>query len=232
MPSIKWPNYRITRFFVAAIIILILTAVILYTIMYGFEVKRIEFLGEGMKAEINDHLITGNIIFFPSEKIRQELLRTYPILKDVVIRKKFPHTITIEPILRQPFALLVTQKASYAIDENGTVIGIGANELAVPELHIEVVSVRVGTTLEDQKIRTALLFLKKISPFAPVSVIETNEDGLSFRAVSGQTEILFTQEANIETLMATLQTIMTGVRIKGTMPKIIDVRFTKPVIQW
>ncbi|MCJ7826141.1 FtsQ-type POTRA domain-containing protein, partial [Patescibacteria group bacterium] len=108
MPSIKWPNYRMTRFFIAAIIVLIVTAVILYTIMYGFEVKRIEFLGEGMKAEINDQLITGNIIFFPSEKIRQELLRTYPILQDVVIRKKFPHTITIAPILRQPFALLVT----------------------------------------------------------------------------------------------------------------------------
>jgi len=200
--------------------------------MYGFEVKRIEFLGEGMNAQINEHLITGNIIFFPSEKIRQELLRTYPILQDVVIRKKIPHTITIEPILREPFALLVTQKASYSIDENGTVIGIGINEFRVPELHIEVASVRVGTTLEDQKIRAALLFLKNVSSFAPVSLIKTNEDGLSLRAVSRQTEILFTQEADIETLMATLQTIITGVRIKGTMPKTIDLRFTKPVIQW
>jgi len=232
MPSIKWPNYRMTRFFIAAIIIVILTAVILYTIMYGFEVKRIEFLGEGMNAQINEQLITGNIIFFPSEKIRQELLRTYPILQDVLIKKKFPHTIIVEPILRRPFALLVTEKASYAIDEKGTVIAVAANELSVPELHIDLASVRVGTTLEDQKVKAALLFLKNVSSFAPVSMIKTNEDGLSLRAVSGQTEILFTQEADIETLIATLQTIITGVRIKGTMPKTIDLRFTKPVIQW
>jgi len=232
MPSIKWPNYRMTRFFIAAIIVLILTAVILYTIMYGFEVKHIEFSGEGMSAEINEHLIIGNIIFFPSEKIRQELLKTYPILQDVVIRKKFPHTITIAPVLRQASALLVTQKVSYALDENGTVIAIGSNELAVPEIYIDVQTVRVGKKLEDQKVQTALLFLKKVSVLAPVSIIKTNEDGLSLRAVSGQTEILFTQEANIETLMATLQTIIAGVRIKGTMPKIIDSRFNKPVIQW
>ena len=228
----KWLSYRTLRFMVTLILLFSVCGTLMYGIRYGFTVDRIEFLGSGMNAEINDRLITGNIIFFPSEKLRRDLLKEYPQLKDVIITKKFPHTITIMPILRQPFALLVTAKSAYGIDREGRVIEIADAGLPVAELRIDMPSVRVGTTIEDPRVQSSLLFLEKSKPILPVSVIQTSEDGLSMSAKSDATDILFTQSQNIETVMATLQTIINGVRIKGTMPKIIDLRFTKPVIQW
>ena len=204
----------------------------MYAIRYGFEVERIEFLGEGMQAEFNERLVSGNMIFFPSEKIRQEVLREYPQLKDIVITKKFPHTIIITPVLRSPFATLVTLNASYGIDDEGRVLSIGGSELMLPELHINPVSVRIGKIVDDTNVLSALKFLKQSKSSFPVSSIRTSEDGASLIAVSLTTEIFFTQDQDTDTLISTLQTIIAGVRIKGTMPKIIDVRFLKPVIQW
>ncbi len=232
MRGIKWLTYRKVRFFTTLILLFIIFGGILYAIRYGFEVKRIEFIAEGMEVKFNERLITGNIIFFPSERIRNTLLREYPQLKDVVIRKQFPHTIVIIPVLRNATALLVTQKATYGIDQEGRVIGIGMQESHLPEIEVNYPSVRVGTTLEDQSVRTSLLFLDKSKPLFSVSKIQAMGDSLSLKAISDKTEILFTQDADIDTLISTLQTIITGVRIKGTMPKVIDVRFTKPVIQW
>jgi cell division septal protein FtsQ len=232
MQGMKWLTYRKFRFLVAFVLLCIVFGGIVYAIRNGFEVQEIEFSGEGMNIQFNERLITGNIIFFPTEKVRQELLKEYPQLKDVIIKKKFPHTITIIPVLRRPFALLVTSKASYGIDEEGNVVSIGLVDPLLPELRIDVPSARVGMAVEDPNVRRALDFLKRSSSVFHISGISTSDDGLSIRAISDKTEILFTQSQNIETLMATLQTIISGVRIKGTMPKIIDVRFTKPVIQW
>jgi len=223
---------RKIRFLVTIILCFILFGGICYVLIYEFDVEQIEFLGEGMQVEFNQRLITGNIIFFPSEKVKQDLLKEYPQLQDVVIRKNFPHTITIIPILRKPFAVLQTSKASYGIDKEGNVLGLGYYDPGLPELRIDLPAVAVGTVLSDSKVKSALRFLDSSASLLSVTSIQTSDDGLSFRAVSDKTDILFTQDQPIDTLIATLQTIITGVRMKGTMPKIIDVRFTKPVIQW
>ena len=220
------------RFISSVFLGLVIFGGILSIIFYGFTVTHIEFIGDGMVAEFNEKRITGNTIFFPSEKVKKELLREYPQLSDVIIQKKFPHTIVIKPILRKPFALLVTAKASYDIDTEGNVLGLGNDLVGLPEIRVDIPTVSVGMRLIHPTILSALTFLSRSAAFLSVSSITPEEDGLSLRAVSDKTDILFTQDQPIDTVIATLQTIVTGVRIKGTMPKIIDVRFSKPVIQW
>jgi len=232
MTGTKWMTPGKIRLFVTAPLFLGIFGIISYAIIYGFDVTKIEFLGEGMEVEIQKELITGNSIFFPSGKVRTDLLKEYPQLADVIIKKKFPHTILIMPVLRKPIALLVTSKATYGIDAEAKVLGLGYVERILPEIRIDIPMVVVGSTLKDTRVESALQFLEKSASFIPISVIQISEDSLSFRATSDKTDILFTQGASIDTVMATLQTIMTGVRMKGTMPKIIDVRFSKPVIQW
>jgi len=232
MNRIKWLTSRKIRYVTAFLLCLIIFGSVVYGLMSGFTVERIEIIGDGMIIEINERLISGNIIFFPSDKVKAEVLQNYPQLSDLIIKKKFPHTITIMPVLRKPFALLVTQKASYGIDKDGNVLGLGVYDLTLPELRIDVPAVVVGMALKDQRVQSALRFLDRSASLVPVSSILVHDDRLSLRAISDKTEILFTQDQNIDGLMASLQTIITGVRIKGTMPKLIDVRFTKPVIQW
>ena len=232
MRKVKWMTYRTARILIGIIVGTAVFGGLLYAFRFGFKVTHIEFVGEGMHVQFNERMMTGNIIFFPSEKIRTMLLLEYPQFQDVVIKKKFPHTIQITPILRVPFALLVSSKATYEIDKEGYVMSVGVTDPNLPELRFDVPFIRVGSVIEDKNIQSSLLFLEKTKPLLFIYAIESSDDGSSLRAFGDKTEILFTQSQNIETLSATLQTIITGVRIKGTMPKIIDVRFSKPVIQW
>jgi len=220
------------RILASTLLCLCIFGSIVYVVFFGFDVEHIEFQGIGMKAEINEQRITGNLIFFPSDKVKADLLKEYPQLSDVIIKKQFPHTITIIPVLRMPAALLITSKAIYGIDKEGKILGLGYTDSTLPEIHREVSPVVVGQTVKDKPILYVLVFLEKSIPILPVSSVFIDDEGLSLRAVSDKTEILFTQEQSIDTLMASLQTIVTGVRMKGTMPKLIDVRFIKPVIQW
>ncbi|KKU88687.1 MAG: hypothetical protein UY16_C0003G0029 [Candidatus Gottesmanbacteria bacterium GW2011_GWA2_47_9] len=58
----------------------------------------------------------------------------------------------------------------------------------------------------------------------------TARDGPSLVATIGETDILFTQDVEVETVATTLQTLLTGFRIKGSLPKTIDLRFDKPIV--
>jgi len=225
-------SYRLMRRLIGFFLLVFLLGCTVYGMRNGFKVKNIEFIGNSMNIEFNERVLSGNILFFPSDKIKNELLHEYPQLKDVIIRKKFPHTILIEPILRSPVAILVTSKALYGIDEAGNVLGVESGGKNLPEMYIDPVRVRVGMTLQDEGVQNSLAFLEKSTSLFPVSKIITNGDGSTLIAITEDTQILFTQTQNIDVLIATLQTIVTGIRIKGSMPKIIDVRFTKPVIQW
>ena len=73
----------------------------------------------------------------------------------------------------------------------------------------------------------ALAFLTGTRGVLPVGLVE--EQSGSLHAVSATLDIFFTQDA-IEQTLATLQTLIAGFRIKGTLPKVIDLRFDKPVI--
>lgn len=232
MRANKLLTYRTLRILLGIIIGTAIFGGLLYAFRFGCEVRNIEFIGEGMSVQFNERLITGNIIFFPSEKTRRMLLLEYPQFQDIVIKKKFPHTIQIIPLLRTPFALLIGSKATYEVDKDGYVMNVGVTDPNLPELRFDVPFIRVGSVIEDKNVKSSLSFLQKSKPLLFIYAIEPSDDGSSLRAFGDKTEILFTQSQNIETLLATLQTIITGVRIKGTMPKIIDVRFSKPVIQW
>ncbi len=234
VPKLALPRISLHRIraLVTAIIMLSLIGGIMYAVLKGFNVQNIEFVAQGMRIEYNERLIAGNMFFFPSANVRRDLLAAYPQLKDVEITKKFPHTILIRPVLRTPFAILTTANASYILDEDGAVLGVATPDSRFPELFIDVPVVRVGGRIQDANVKRSLEFLSQGKMLFPASSIRTIDNGSTLKAVSDKTELLFTRNQRIDSLMATLQTIVTGVRIKGTMPKVIDVRFSKPVIQW
>ena len=77
----------------------------------------------------------------------------------------------------------------------------------------------------------AVSLIKKTKTFIQWSFIEPYETQ-SIRARFGQTDIIITQTNDLSQVLDTLQTLMEGFRIKGTMPKSIDLRFGKPIVQF
>lgn len=224
------------RFFLPFIIVLlgIFCFFLLYKGIQQFTIQHIELVGSGMKLEINERLFFGNTLFFPSEKVREQLLSSYPQFSDVVIEKKIPNTILIIPTLRTPFAELVTPTASFLLDEEGVVIrpSYDAAELSdLPVISGDIPFIRLGGIIKDDRVVAAIYFLRLTKKNMHVKSI-TVQDEQSLLAKTDESDIFFSHDDNIQAIVSSLQFLLSGFRIKGTIPKHIDLRFTKPVIQW
>ena len=222
---------KVVRIFLSLVLLTGCIVGVIYLGKYLFRIRDITFVGEGMKVVVDESLFSGNLLFFPSNILKKSILSEYPELKDVIVRRRFPSTLEITLVKRLPFAVLLTSKTWYQVDEEGIVVGVGW-ESAMPTITVDIENVRTGRKIDDARVTSSLSFLTRVKNIIPVSSIETSSDGTSLIAKAEQTNIFFSQNNDIAKLTATLQTIITSVRIKGTMPKVIDMRYSNPVIQW
>ncbi len=216
------------KVFAVILLIALLAVGLFYAQSKLFEIQNIEIVGEGVTIVLDEDKIAKNLLFFPSHKVREMLLSQNTLLSDVRFIKKFPHTLMIEPTVRTPIAVLRTQGQAVPIDQTGIILP-GAPELAMPVLLFDVGLVHEGQKLTDPRVLQSLRFVSEIGGSLAISSV-TTKDGRILVAVYEQSDILFTQDAGVPTLTSTLQTLLTGFRIKGLMPKIIDLRFDKPIV--
>lgn len=192
-----------------------------------FTIRTIEVVGEGFNIDIAREHSPKNILFFPSERIKKELMVQYPLLGEVIIKKKYPTTLIIHLVPRKPAALLVSRGHEFALDAMGYVVGIdvGGN---LPKLFFDVGSFPIGARVSDTRISQILTFVIAASPVPLESVEQYGHTALRVRL--GATDIFLPQNGDLGAKAATLQTILAGFRIKGTLPKVVDLRFEKPII--
>lgn len=210
-------------------IILIITVVFYRIVTTTFAIQTVEVIGSGVEVSLDEAKLTKNLLLFPAQKTRGWLLHDNPLLRDVVIRKKYPHTLIIEPVKRNAIALLVTGDQSVILDSEGVVLPQSETREPLPTIVINIGTVHIGQSVSDYGIAVSLRLLQKLGDSWYISLITKREGGFLV-AKYRETEIFFTQEANPEALIATLQTLLTGFRIKGSLPKVIDLRFDKPIV--
>ena len=193
-----------------------------------FTIQIIEVKASGVSLVFDERKITNNLLFFPAQKIRQMLLQENVFLADVRFIKKYPHTLIIEPVFRQPIARLTTQSGVVFLDKTGVVLPANS-EQTLPLLIFDVGTLHEGQTVINPQILQGLRFVERIGDSEVIRSV-TTRDGPSLVANIHETDILFTQDASMESVVATLQTLLTGFRIKGSLPKSIDLRFDKPIV--
>jgi hypothetical protein len=182
--------------------------------------------------QVDEKRLPKTILFFPSEALRAQLLKDNPILANIEFKKKLPHTLVIVPTLRTASARLISGQREVAIDSNGIVLGdVNPSTPILPKITIPVDGIRVGLVVRDLRVIQSLAFLQGTHDILSIDEIIL-EDGSSLRARSPKLDILFTQNKDMKEIIATLQTLMVGFRIKGTLPTYIDLRFDKPIVRF
>lgn len=195
-------------------------------------IRTIEVVGSGLDVQIDEKKLPNTLLFFPSENIRRELLDENPILSDIQFKKKYPNTLVIIPVLRTAVAKLAGAERTVLLDQTGIVLADeGSPSPAIPLLVIPVAGLRIGQAISDPRVTQSLAFLTGVSAIHPVGKISAEADG-SLRAKGDKLDILFTQLTDMTRTLTTLQTLLAGFRIKGTLPTSIDLRFDKPIIKF
>ncbi len=196
-----------------------------------FVIREIRVLGGGVQVEVREERMPKTLLFFPSEKIRAQLLADNPILADIQFKKKYPGTLVIVPTMRTPFAILATDSRRVSVSEEGFVLGDADTATVLPVITATFEGIRVGQKISNPGVLTSLKIIRGMQEIMPMTTVTIMEEGL-VRARAGKLDILFTQQSDAARLMSTLQTLVTGFRIKGTLPSVIDVRFDKPIVRF
>ncbi|MDP1722637.1 MAG: FtsQ-type POTRA domain-containing protein [Candidatus Gottesmanbacteria bacterium] len=194
-----------------------------------FTITNIEVGGEGIQIEVDAANMPKNLLFFPVEQVTQQLLRDYTLVGSVIIQKKYPNTLRITAVPRKPFAIVGIDRETYLVDDQGIVLKQYPLETGLPFIRIAAGGVEPGVKISDQAILASVNFIREIQTIVSIREVTMN-DTTSLRAQSATMSIVFAQHADIPALIRTLQTVIEGFRIKGTLPTTVDLRFDKPVV--
>lgn len=212
-------------------IIVLLSTIVYWIVNSAFVIQTIEISGGGVSVLVDEKKIPKNLLFFPSDKIRSEILRQNVLLVDVKFVKKFPNTLVIRPIVRMPVAVMVSSERAGIIDREGYVLEYGDQGRALPVFRFDSIHLIKGEKIANPKVQLGLQSLENFSYIGSITSI-TDQDGPSILIKSDKTDIYIAQDKDIKATSATLQTLLAGFRIKGKLPAVVDLRFDKPVIQY
>lgn len=194
-----------------------------------FSVEHVEIIGQGVTIAIDEKKLPKNLLFFPSDAVSRSLLSENSMIDSVQIQKKYPHTLVIVVTPRVPFVNVRQNDRKIAIDRTGLVLGESDGMAPLPIISLPVPSIIVGKRITDETFMHALALLEKTKATASFDLLD-EYDSASFRATMGQTDIIIPQLGEYARIATTLQTLLAGFRIKGTLPKTIDLRFDKPIV--
>jgi len=215
-----------------AFLLTVLSWIAYWIVVSIFTIRSIEVIGAGIQVHVDAKKLPRTLLFFPSDNIREDLLADNPILADVQFKKKYPNTLVIIPTIRTPAARLEGRERSVLVDTEGIVLSdADASSPSVPRIVVPIEGLRIGQSVRDPRVTQSLAFVSGIGDILEVTAITAQDSG-SLHAVSGELDILFTQDADIDSIIGTLQTALAGFRIKGVLPTLIDLRFEKPVVKF
>lgn len=192
-------------------------------------IRRVEVAGVGIAIAVDQTKLPKNLLFFPIEQVTGQILKDYPLVGSVIMKKKYPSTLVITAVPRKPFAIVGVGTETYVLDADGVVLSQYPGQTDLPIIRIAMSPTQPGSTVSDPVVAAAIRFLRETASVVVVSEIIEFEDS-SLRARTDFMSIIFPQHADMPALARTLQTVTAGFRIKGKLPKTVDLRFDKPVV--
>jgi cell division septal protein FtsQ len=77
--------------------ILLVSSIAYIIVSFLFSLQTIEVVGTNVQVIIDEKKMSKNLFFFPSDRVRKEILTNNTLLSDVQFQKKYPHTLVIVP---------------------------------------------------------------------------------------------------------------------------------------
>ncbi len=228
--AIFWRKFgKIVGYF---LLFCLFSGVVWWVCISAFSIKNIVVIGNNIQVQINQRRLPKTLLLFPSAKIRAQLLADNPILADIQFQKKYPHTLVIVPTLRAAVVRLILTGREVLLDESAVVLADADSQSPpLPSIIVPLAAVRIGETIRDSRVTAGISFITGMQNIVPIQTVSV-EDEQSLRAKSNSLDILFSQDGDMSSTLATLQTLLSGFRIKGTLPTYIDLRFNKPIIKF
>jgi len=186
-------------------------------------------------TELTSLTFGKNIIFFPTDKVKREILREKPTLKEVKIKKKLPNKLIFELKEREGIVALGLEGGEdfYIVDSEGVLL-TKAKESNLPLILLsQPIGLDIGQRVEEEEILRAINFLTnlRLNLFEPkLARIISPFSGEVL--VKGDVTLLFSLKKEAQIQLDSLQLIFSRSKIEGKTIRKIDLRFDKPVLTY
>jgi hypothetical protein len=222
-----WNKHRILLSIISTAVIAI---PIVYSVLYSFfQIQEIDIIGNGILATLDESQFDRSLLFLSESRIESMVMQGSHYITDVKVTKKYPHTLIINIKGRLPRAIVRDRGNSFLVDDTGFILGIPNEHELFPIIDISTNFIDVDSYENSQEIQQALHFLIGVHSTMDVLTIE-KYDTISLKVLTEDGIILIPIEKEISEVLTSLQTIKEGFRMKGVLPKTIDLRFNKPII--
>lgn len=197
-----------------------------------FSLKTVYIAGDPMAVtDLTIFQKKRNVLLLSKSFITNEIITKNPWIATITITKFLPQSLYIDIQKRSPAVMLDSGQRLY-VDKDGVVLPVIAGITKDYPLLNCPISVKSGQSIVDQSIRQGVQIvfnLESFADFQPTSL--TCTDSQMMLIDFPQTRVLYSSRQNPDSLVASLQLLFKQFRIEGKWPKMIDLRFDKPVLK-
>jgi cell division protein FtsQ len=230
----KKPFFKKPIFWISIFLILILVGISFVIFFSGiFKVKRIEVLGEeriqkeDFKKFLESKIEAKNIFLINLVPIKNEILKNFPQISFVEIKRKIPSTLVFKITERKEVAAICQKEDCYLIDKEGIVFEREGDQ-GILKIERENFGgeIKLGDRVIEKEILEKIFEISKKIEFGIEKVSIISEDNLHFKTSQGF-EIFIDPQKDIDWQLTKLK-----VALENAIPKekigdleYIDLRF-------
>lgn len=193
-----------------------------------FEIKTIIVEPTNIAVSIDKHQMPTNLLLFPIDTVKSELLSEYPEISTITIIKEYPNTLHFIFMKREAIAQFVYSNKTFYVDEKHVIFS-SREKYQVPIVTLQLNDMKEGTLISGLGVDCSLAFIKELRHDEAIERISLSTND-TLEVVLKDTRVLLLVTADGKERADTLQTILKGFRMKGSLPGTLDLRFSKPMI--
>lgn len=210
-----------------------LLLVLLYLVVIKlFRINTIKLDGSYTIPYGLDSLRGKNILFIKETDIAAWLIEKNSNFSSIEVEKQLPSSIKILAMERKAVAQIIAQNYVYLIDKEGVVFKAVKEPLILPKIEVLTGKIVIGNKIEK-------LYADSIFPLlSNLSELNIKVENVTLKSpdeivIELPETTIFTDVYQDDSIISSsLQMMLTSFRIEGRLPRIIDVRFDKPVVRF
>ncbi|OGY12665.1 MAG: hypothetical protein A3F61_02865 [Candidatus Blackburnbacteria bacterium RIFCSPHIGHO2_12_FULL_41_13b] len=171
-----------------------------------------------------------NFFFYNTQALAESLKKTF-LNRTVYVEKVFPGHLSVSIEKRKAIVVIKLSEGQdlYLVDIDGEVIDRVAQSF-LPTLTLKDGKLEVGQRLNEENLQAAKIFhlVFKADNIRQAKV----EDKKLVVQTGDAITVYFPINRDPQALVGALQLILTRSRIEGKLPKLIDLRYSKPILKY
>lgn len=197
-----------------------------------FKVSQVEVKGDPanvVTAEVAAQVKGTNMVLFPEQDIKAKLASQY-VLERVEFVKEFPGKVIATVYFRQPLFSWQSSAGRFLVDKYGVAYAPAGSE-SLPQVSDQSSTLTLGQSLPTNQLNLVRGLLTAVEgKFTPLVIkISGSEASL---ILSSNIQVLLTVSPNLDREISALQLITTQAKIEGKIPRLVDLRYSKPLVTY